>query len=91
MTIHRNVLELQLGCYTKERGSRQRKGQILSITSCLYNTAEGVLLDRKHRSRHAAHAAKALRWRVNQLLKCLIKKITLSPRNGVYYYYYYYY
>ena len=29
-------------------------------------------------SRHAANAAKALRWRVDQLLKCLIKKITLS-------------
>ena len=25
-------------------------------------------------SRHAAHAAKALRWRVKELLKCRIKK-----------------
>ena len=32
----------------------------------------------KRGSRHAAHAAKALRWRVDQLLRCLIKKITLS-------------
>ena len=28
--------------------------------------------------RHTVHAAKALRWRVDQLLKCLIKKISLS-------------
>ena len=28
----------------------------------------------KRGSRHAAHAAKALRWRVDQLLKYLIKK-----------------
>ena len=27
----------------------------------------------KHGSRHAAHAAKALRWRIEQLLKCLVK------------------
>ena len=32
----------------------------------------------KRRSRHAAHSAKALRWREYQLLKCLIKKRTLS-------------
>ena len=31
-------------------------------------------------NRHAAYAAKALRWRVDQLLKCLIKKITLSSQ-----------
>ena len=29
--------------------------------------------DPKRGSRHTAHAAKALRWRVKQLLKCLIK------------------
>ena len=28
-------------------------------------------------SRHAAHTAQALRWRIEQLLKCLIKKRTL--------------
>ena len=28
----------------------------------------------KRGSRHAAHAAKALRWRVDQLIKSLIKK-----------------
>ena len=32
----------------------------------------------KHESRHVAHVSKALRWRVDQLLKCLIEKITLS-------------
>ena len=32
----------------------------------------------KRGSRHAARAAKALRWRVEQLLKRLIKKISLS-------------
>ena len=32
----------------------------------------------KRGSRHATHAAKALGWRLDQLLKCLIKKITLS-------------
>ena len=38
------------------------------------------------RSRHVAHhAAKALPWRVEQLLKCLIKKITLYVCNGVLY------
>ena len=31
----------------------------------------------KRGSDHAAHAAKALRWRLDQLLKCLIKEVTL--------------
>ena len=31
----------------------------------------------KRGSRNAARAAKALRWRVDRLLKCLIKEITL--------------
>ena len=39
-------------------------------------------LTNKRGSRHAAHAAKALRWRVDQLLKALKRK-KLSPRNGV--------
>ena len=37
-----------------------------------------VLVEGKSGYRHAAHVAKALRWRVDQLLKCLRKKITLS-------------
>ena len=38
-----------------------------------------ILINTKSGSRHAAHAAKALRWRTEQLLKCLIRIRTLSP------------
>ena len=38
--------------------------------------------EKKRGSRHAAHAAKALRWRVDQLTK-MSKKKYFSPRNGV--------
>ena len=34
----------------------------------------------KRGSRHAAHTVKALRWRVDKLLKCLIKKRTLFSK-----------
>ena len=41
------------------------------------DTAINLLLNNRG-SRHTAHAAKALRWRVDKLLKRLIKKKTLS-------------
>ena len=39
----------------------------------------------KHHKRGSRHAATALRWRVDQLLKYRIKRLTLSSRNGILY------
>ena len=53
-------------------------GQVIYLYHFRYNYFSfyrGVSV--KRGSRHAVHAAKALRWRVEQLLKCL-RKITLS-------------
>ena len=47
-------------------------------TGCAVFYAAIIMNQFKRGSRHAAHAAKALRWRVKQLLKHLIKKSILS-------------
>ena len=53
---------------------------LLKINICSISKNSLLLFVRtllKRGSRHAAHAAKALRWRVKQLLKCLNEKESL--------------
>ena len=71
--VSRSALVLYRICYRVRRVTK--RWSKYSTCTVVY---QACMSTQAQISRHKAHAAKALRWRIEQLLKCLIKKRTLS-------------